>query len=163
MNGSIFFEKKIRKVNAVENHVLQNFQISSPSQSHKYLTYGNVDCKKLVWKKSIWDLFMETFDLLSAGQFENLVFRPRSQGGQILDLWPTGWRSHLDQQMLIFYCEYWCLSSRPLVSFRRDESKCHYVLVFSNQNERRVGTRTFQGPLARPVEPLIASSFWGTR
>ena len=25
------------------------------------------------------------FDLLSAGQFENLVFRPRSQGGQIQD------------------------------------------------------------------------------
>ena len=38
--------------------------------------------------------------------------------------------SHLDQKMLIFYFKYWCLSSRPAVSCRRDESKCHQVLVF---------------------------------
>ena len=31
--------------------------------------------------------FTETFDLLSAGQFENLVFRPQSQGGQICVSW----------------------------------------------------------------------------
>ena len=31
----------------------------------------------------ISDFFTETFDLLSSGQFENLVFRPQSQGGQI--------------------------------------------------------------------------------
>ena len=30
---------------------------------------------------------METFGLLSAGQFENLVFRPQSQGGQICVSW----------------------------------------------------------------------------
>ena len=36
------------------------------------------------------DFFTDTFDLLSSGQFENLVFRPESQGGkflQALSLW----------------------------------------------------------------------------
>ena len=48
---------------------------------------------------------------------------------------PAGLRSHLDQKILIFYCKYWCLSSQPGVSSWRDESKCHQVLVFSDQNE----------------------------
>ena len=61
-------------------------------------------------------------------------------------LWPTGLRSHHDQKMLIFYTKYWCLSSRPLVSCRRYESKCHQVLFFPDQNERRVP----RGPLIAP-------------
>ena len=39
--------------------------------------------EKLITTNPISDFFTETFDLLSAGQFENLVFRPQSQGGQI--------------------------------------------------------------------------------
>ena len=77
-------------------------------------------------------------------------------------LWPTGLRSHLDQKMLIFYCKYWCLSSRPPVSCRQDESKCHQVVVFPDPHERRVPAPTSQGPFATPLEPLIASSVWGT-
>ena len=69
---------------------------------------------------------------------------------------------HLDQKMLIFYDKYWCLSSRPPVSCRRDESKCHQVCIFPDQDERRPPAHTFQGPLAIPLEPLIASSVWGT-
>ena len=41
--------------------------------------------EKLIMKNPISDFFIETFDLLSAGQFENLVFRPQSQADQILD------------------------------------------------------------------------------
>ena len=43
--------------------------------------------EKLIMKNPISDFFTETFDLLSAGQFENLVFRPQSQGGQICVSW----------------------------------------------------------------------------
>ena len=43
--------------------------------------------EKLITTNPIWDFFTETFDLLSAGQFENLVFRPQSQGGQICVSW----------------------------------------------------------------------------
>ena len=42
----------------------------------------------------------------------------------------------------------------------QDESKCHQV-CFPDQNERRMGARTFQGPLPIPLEPLMASSVWG--
>ena len=44
--------------------------------------------------------FTETFDLLSAGQFENLVFRPQSQGGQICVSWahPLGPRRRRRQR-----------------------------------------------------------------
>ena len=41
--------------------------------------------------------------------------------------WPTGLPSHLEPNMLIFYRKYCCLSSRPPVSSRRDENKCHPV------------------------------------
>ena len=34
---------------------------------------------------------------------------------------------------------------------------------FPVQDERRLPAHTFQGPLATPLEPLIASSVWGTR
>ena len=37
--------------------------------------------EKLIMKNPISDFFTETFDLLSAGQFENLVFRPQSRHG----------------------------------------------------------------------------------
>ena len=43
--------------------------------------------EKLIMKNPISDFFTETFDLLSAGQFENLVFRPQPQGGQICVSW----------------------------------------------------------------------------
>ena len=35
----------------------------------------------------------------------------------------------------IFYCKYWCLSSRPVVSSRRDASKRHQVPIFSDQKK----------------------------
>ena len=44
--------------------------------------------EKLIMKNPISDFFTETFDLLSAGQFENLVFRPQSQGGKICQAGP---------------------------------------------------------------------------
>ena len=46
--------------------------------------------EKLIMANPISDFFTETFDLLSAGHFENRVFRPESQGGkflQALSLW----------------------------------------------------------------------------
>ena len=49
----------------------------------------------------------------------------------------------------------------PVVSCRRDESKCHQVCIFPDQYERRPPSLIFQGPLPRPLEPLIASSVWG--
>ena len=61
---------------------------------------------------------------------QTVIFQPQWHAWR-----PAGLRSHLDQKMLIFYCKYWCLSSQPGVSSRRDESKCHQVLVFSDQNE----------------------------
>ena len=36
-----------------------------------------MDLEKLITTNPIWDFFTETFDLLSAGQFENLVFQPK--------------------------------------------------------------------------------------
>ena len=60
--------------------------------------------------------------------------------------WPTGLRSHLDSKMLIFYYKYWCLNSRPPVSCRRDESKCHQVCIFIDQSERRSRYLPFKAP-----------------
>ena len=40
-----------------------------------------------------------------------------------------------EQKMLILYCKYACLSSRPPFSCRRDESKCHQVYICPYQNE----------------------------
>ena len=37
--------------------------------------YGKIDLGKLITTNPIWDFFTETFDLLSARPFENLVFR----------------------------------------------------------------------------------------
>ena len=45
--------------------------------------YGKIDLEKLITTNPVSDFFTETFDLLSARPFENLVFRPESQGGQI--------------------------------------------------------------------------------
>ena len=75
--------------------------------------------------------------------------------------WALGWAkpglgqarpglSHLDPKMLIFHCKYWCLSSRPAVSSRRDESKCHQVLFFPDQNERQV-----PADLTRPLTNTV--------
>ena len=52
-----------------------------------FYIYGKIDLEKLIMKNPISDFFTETFDLLSAGQFENLVFRPQPQGGQICVSW----------------------------------------------------------------------------
>ena len=60
--------------------------------------------------------------------------------------WAGPGLSHLEQHMLIFYCRYWCLSSRQPVSSRRDESKYHQVLFFPHQHERRVPAN-----LSRPL------------
>merc|ERR1712185_82342 len=49
--------------------------------------YGKMRLEKLIMKNPISDFFTETFDLLSAGQSENLVFRPQPQGGQICVSW----------------------------------------------------------------------------
>ena len=46
-----------------------------------------MDLEKLITTNPIWDFFTETFDLLWAMPFENLVFRPQSQGGQICVSW----------------------------------------------------------------------------
>ena len=43
--------------------------------------YWKIDLEKLIMTNPISDFFTETFDLLSARPFENLVFRPESQGG----------------------------------------------------------------------------------
>ena len=51
-------------------------------------------------------------------------------GPQISKIWPRpglSWAgpglSHLDQKIVMFYYKYWCLSSRPAVSSRGEESK----------------------------------------
>ena len=70
-----------------------------------------MDFEKLITTNPTWDFFTETFDLLSAGQFENLVFRPQSQGGQICVSWahplgpglgPPTWADTAG--MLLFSC-----------------------------------------------------------
>ena len=65
-------------------------------------------------------------------------------GPQISKIWPwpgLGWvrpgLSHLDQKILIFYYKYWCLSLRPPVSCRRDESNGHQVCILIDQHERQ--------------------------
>ena len=68
--------------------------------------------------------------------------------------------SHLNQKMMIFYCQYWCLSLRPAVSSRRDENKCHQAPIFVGQNERRVPANLSR-PLSNTVRTPIASSVWG--
>ena len=70
-----------------------------------------------------------------------------------LQIWPgpgLGWArpglSHLDQKKMIFSYKYWCWSSRPAVSCRLDESKCHQVCIFIHQSERRLPPGPFKAP-----------------
>ena len=63
------------------------------------------------------------------------------------------------QENVDFYCKYWCLSSRPPVSSRRDEHKCHQVQVFPDQNEWRVPLQTFQGPFTIPLNSSSQALF----
>ena len=84
------------------------------------------------------DLDIDNFDFCDFFGFQTSGW----QGSQISKIWPEPGRvwagpglSHLDQNMLIFCYEYLCLSSRPAVSCRRDESKCHQVCNFLDQNE----------------------------
>ena len=44
--------------------------------------YGKMDLEKLIWMNPIWEFIAETFDLLWAKWFEDLFFRPQSQGGK---------------------------------------------------------------------------------
>ena len=70
-----------------------------------------------------------------------------------------------DQKMSIFYCnycKYWCLSSQHPVSSRRDESKCHQVCIFPNQNEcATCGLHSWISYFIRQ-DPFSASTVWGT-
>ena len=46
---------------------------------------GKMDLEKLIWTPSISAQLPETFDLLWAKPFENLVFRLQAQGGKVPD------------------------------------------------------------------------------
>ena len=65
--------------------------------------------------------------------------------------WPTGLRRQMEQKKSILYCKYWCLSSRTPVSRRRDDSRCHQVPVFPDQNGAHRTAATFQGPFTNTV------------
>ena len=91
------------------------------------------------WATWIWILRMFIFDTLFESKFLEV------QVPDFQNLVRPGLR-HLDQNMLIVYCKYWCLSSRPPFSSRRDESKCHQVLVLLDQNKRRVSRGPFKAP-----------------
>ena len=57
--------------------------------------------------------------------------------------WPPELRSHPGRKMLIFHCVFPRLSSRPTVSPRRDDSRCHQVPIFPDQNDfRHFGVRS---------------------
>ena len=45
--------------------------------------YGNMDLEKLIWTNPSWEFITETFDLLWAKPFENLVFSTLIPRGQI--------------------------------------------------------------------------------
>ena len=53
----------------------------------------------------------------------------------------------------IFYCKYWCLSSRPVVLSRRDESKCHKYWFFWSKWVGELRS-TFLDILFHPPGPL---------
>ena len=111
------------------------------------------------WAERIWILRISIFEIFWIPDFwisRFPDFRNLARAGLVPGL------SHLDQKNWMFNSKYWCLSSRPPVLCRRDESKCHQVLVFPNQNER-VLRSPLKAPLPRPLEPLIASSVWGIR
>jgi len=44
-----------------------------------------MNLEKLVWANPIWEFITESFDLLWAKPFENIVFSPQSQKAKILD------------------------------------------------------------------------------
>ena len=44
-----------------------------------------MDLEQLIWTNPIWEFIMESFDLLWTKPFENLAFRPQSQGDKFLD------------------------------------------------------------------------------
>ena len=60
--------------------------------------------------------------------------------------WPTGLRRQMEQKKSMLYCKYWCLSSRTPVSRRRDDSRCHQVPIFPDQNGGRRTGVTFRTP-----------------
>ena len=104
---------------------------SRPSVSPRRNTrsWAQVANSGAIWNRKCW------FSIVNIDVWaRNLVFRLDEALGRELK-WPTGLRRDLDQKVLIFYCKYWCLSSRPPFSSRQDESKCHQVLVFSDRNE----------------------------
>ena len=75
----------------------------------------------------------------------------------------TGLRNHVGKKMSIFYYVFPRLSSRPTVSPRRDDSRCHQVPVFPDQNWRHAPRSHPKAPLPTPRGPLIASSVWGIK
>ena len=60
--------------------------------------------------------------------------------------WPPELRSHPGRKRSIFYCVFPRLSSRPTVSPRRDDSRCHQVPIFIDQSRRNAGGHPLQGP-----------------
>ena len=91
-NGTAWPEKKYHKLVFLGKIILgRKIRDSLPGSKipllaiHKIIShiYGKIDLEKLIMTNPVSDFFTETFDLLSARPFENLVFRPESQGGQI--------------------------------------------------------------------------------
>ena len=74
--------------------------------------YGKIDLEKWITTNPIWDFFTETFDLLSAGQFENLVRR----GGYGFYLFPKNGRyQDLGTKILVPRSWYQDLGTKILV------------------------------------------------
>ena len=88
--------------------------------------------EKLITTNPIWDFFTETFDLLSAGQFENLVFRPQSQGGQIC----VSWAHPLGPAPFLWTL---CLSSDRVSRMRAKRSDAKTRKILGNVTRRRMG------------------------
>ena len=117
----------------------------------------------------MWNFFTETFDLLSAGQFESLVFRPQSQGGQILDFQMQGCQLGQLVGGAIWIQKCWFPTANIDVwahdrLFRVGEMRASvtkYVFFLFWSKWTTTAPPSFQGPFATPLEPLIVSSVWG--
>ena len=71
--------------------------------------------------------------------------------------------NNLNLSRMKFLNKYSCVSRRPAVSFRQDESKCHQVQVFLITVSGECSRQPFKTPLPTPLEHLITSSVWGSR
>ena len=81
------FHKPANKTCVLKNPVLPGSKIPLLA-IHKIISHIWEDAPRKVNNGEFdFSFFHGNFDLLSAGQFENLVFRPQSQGGQICVSW----------------------------------------------------------------------------